>query len=686
MNRLQQSVRYVRGIGPKKAELLEKLGILTLEDAVQCYPRYYEDRTAVTPIAQLIDGEKQCVHGIVGSLPKTAHIRKGMDITSCKIFDATGTLQIRFFNNKYAAAALNPGEEYAFYGKVQRERNGMLMIAPEFEPVGAGEKTGCILPIYPLTAGLSQKDVSRVVAAALQAVPMEYPDFLPESILREQRLPILKRALWDIHQPQSMEQAQRARRRMMFEELFLLSCGLTFLRNRRSGKCGTRLKDLSLTAFYRALPFELTGAQRRAIEACVLDISSGRPLSRLIQGDVGSGKTMVAAALCYLAAQNGRQAVMMAPTELLAQQHYQTLQPLLEKLNISCCLLTGSMGAKQKRETVQSIADGTSSVVIGTHAVLSDHVQFHDLAAAVVDEQHRFGVNQRAVLTEKGENVHLLVMSATPIPRTLALLMYGDLDVSIINELPPGRQTVKTYAVGENMRARIDAFIDKQCAAGGQVYVVCPLVGDNEESEGQEEKGRTSAESCAQRLSAALPHRKVALVHGRTKAAEKEQIMADFAEGKTDILVSTTVIEVGVNVPNAVLMVVEDGDCFGLSQLHQLRGRVGRGNRQSYCVFYGADRGQAARERLSILVHSNDGFVIAQKDLELRGAGDFFGTRQHGLPPMKMASLSGDLQLLEAAQRSAVELLEHDPELKQYPLLRTRVEKLFAQHGEGSFN
>lgn len=684
MNALHNPIRYVRGIGEKRAKLLEKLGIATLEDALQCYPRSYEDRTQITPIAFLRDGEKQCVHAVVGSAPVTAHIRKGMEITNCKVFDETGTLQLRFFNNKYAAAVLEAGKEYAFWGRVQMERGThFLMIAPEFEPVGQNQKTGCILPVYPLTAGLSQRDMYRITAAALEAVPPDYPDYLPEDIRARYQLPPLHTALREIHQPRTLQEMQRARKRLMFEELFLLSCGLKFLRSRREGKCGAKLKDLSLTAFYKSLPFSLTNAQRRAIEACTLDISAGRPLSRLIQGDVGSGKTMVAAALCFLAARNGRQAVMMAPTELLAQQHMQTLQPILEKLNVSCCLLTGSMRVRDKREALERIADGTASVIIGTHAVLSEQVRFCDLAVAVVDEQHRFGVQQRAVLTEKGENVHLLVMSATPIPRTLALLMYGDLDVSIIDELPPGRQKIKTYAVGENMRQRIDRFIDKQCAEGGQVYVVCPLV---EDTENNEQTHRISAEQCAQRLAAILPHRCVALVHGRTKSAEKERIMQDFSNGSIDILVSTTVIEVGVNVPNATLMVVENGDCFGLSQLHQLRGRVGRGTRQSFCIFYGADKGANARERLSVLVHSNDGFVIAQKDLELRGAGDFFGTRQHGLPPMKLASLSGDTRLLEQAQLAAAELLEQDPDLARYPLLRQRVQKLFEQHGEGSFN
>ena len=677
--KLQDNVRFVRGIGPKKAELLGRLGIVTLEDAVQCYPRGYEDRTHITPIRHLLDGEKQCVHAVVGTPPQTAHIRRGMDVTRCTVYDESGALTLRFFNHKYAAAALETGKEYAFYGKVQAEGRGFVMLSPEFEPVGADDRTGRVLPVYPLTAGLYQRDLYRVTDAALAAVPDDLPDFLPKAIREQQGFAPIRDALAGIHRPQDMRQAQQARRRMVFEEFFLLSCGMGFLRARRSGKSGAQLRDLSLNAFYRALPFSLTGAQMRAIEACTLDIAAGRPLSRLIQGDVGSGKTMVAAALCYLAAKNGRQAVMMAPTELLAQQHMQTLEPLLQKLGVSCGLLVGSMGAKQKRETVQAIEAGEVSVVIGTHAVLGDTVQFHDLAVAIVDEQHRFGVNQRATLTAKGENVHLLVLSATPIPRTLALLLYGDLDVSVIDELPPGRQKIKTYAVGETMRQRIDRFIDKQCAEGGQVYVVCPLVGDGE-------SGRTSAESAAERLSGVLPHRRVALVHGRTRAAEKEQIMADFAAGNIDILVSTTVIEVGVNVPNATLMVVEDGDCFGLSQLHQLRGRVGRGKRQSYCVFYGADRGADARERLKTLVHTNDGFVIAQKDLEMRGAGDFFGTRQHGLPPMKLADLAGDTRVLEQARRAADALLADDPELVREPELRARVEKLFAQYGEGSFN
>ena len=553
------------------------------------------------------------------------------------------------------------------------------MINPEFEPVGRGNKTGRILPIYPLTAGIHQKDMETVTGAALCVLPPQMPDYLPEDVRDRYALPDLQEAMTLIHRPQTIEQAETARRRLVFEELFLLSCGLGRLRERRSSAGGVPLRDLGLKDFYRALPFSLTRAQMRAIEECCLDIASGRPLSRLVQGDVGSGKTMVAAALCWIAAHNGKQAALMAPTELLAQQHLQTLYPLMNKLGVSCGLLTGSMTPKQKKEVQAQIAAGEISVVIGTHALLSEKVQFSNLAVAVVDEQHRFGVNQRATLTQKGQNVHLMVMSATPIPRTLALLIYGDLDVSIIDELPPGRQKIESYAVGQNMRRRIDAFIDKQCRLGGQVYVVCPLVEDGDSE-------RVSAEHCAERLKQVLPHRRVGLVHGRSKAQEKDAVMQAFADGAIDILVSTTVIEVGVNVPNATLMVVEDADCFGLSQLHQLRGRVGRGTRQSYCIFFGADKGENAKQRLATLCRTTDGFAIAQADLEQRGAGDFFGTRQHGLPPLKLANLAGDTRLMAGAKQAADDILRLDPDLEEHPELRGRIDRMFARCGEGMFN
>ncbi len=677
---LGDEIRFVRGIGPKKAQAFEKLGIKTLRDAVEFYPRGYEDRSAVVKVSHLTEGESACIHAVLAAPVRTAHIRKGMDISNGMAYDETGAVGLRFFNNKYAAAALESGVEYAFFGKIQWEGRGFLMVSPEFEPVGTNKKTGRVLPIYSLTAGLHQKDIERVTEAALCVLPNDLEDFLPEAVRETYELPALRQALYQIHRPQTVQDAMSARRRLIFEELFLLSCGLGQLRERRSGVRGISFKDLSLRAFYKALPFELTGAQKRTIEECCLDIGAGRPLSRLVQGDVGSGKTMVAAALCWLAARNGKQAALMAPTELLAQQHMQTLEPLLRKLGVTCGLLTGSMTPKQKKEMQERMAEGEISVAIGTHALLSEKVRFADLALAVVDEQHRFGVSQRATLTQKGENVHLLVMSATPIPRTLALLMYGDLDVSLIDELPPGRQKIDSFAVGEDMRRRIDAFIEKQCTLGGQVYVVCPLVEDGEMSD------RTSAEHCVERLRKVLPHRRIGLVHGRAKAQEKDAVMSAFAAGELDILVSTTVIEVGVNVPNATLMVVENAECFGLSQLHQLRGRVGRGTRQSYCIFYGADKGETAKQRLSTLCRTANGFEIAQADLEQRGAGDFFGTRQHGLPPLKMANLAGDTRLMQGAKQAADALLRDDPEMDDHPALKARVRRMFDRTGEGMFN
>lgn len=676
---LEDEVRFVRGIGPKKAQALERLGIRTLRDALEFFPRGYEDRTVVTKVRDLIEGESAGIHAVLGAPVRTAHIRRGMDVSNGMAYDHTGAVGLRFFNSRYAASALEVGQEYAFYGRVQREGRRFLLVNPEFEPVGTDKKIGRVVPIYSLTAGLHQRDIEVVTAAALGVLPPDLGDYVPQTVREAYHLPPLGTALHWIHRPATGAEAQQARTRLIFDELFLLSCGLGRLRERRAGVRGISLRDMSLREFYRALPFSLTGAQRRTIEECCLDISAGRPLSRLVQGDVGSGKTMVAAALCWLMARNGKQAALMAPTELLAQQHMQTLEPLFASLGVRCGLLTGSMTPKQKRERQEQFAAGELDIAIGTHALLSEQVHFANLALAVVDEQHRFGVAQRAALTQKGENVHLLVMSATPIPRTLALLMYGDLDVSIIDELPPGRQTIESYAVGQNMRRRIDAFIDKQCQLGGQVYVVCPLVEDGETE-------RVSAEHCAARLQQVLPHRRVGLVHGRAKAKDKEAVMQAFAAGDIDILVSTTVIEVGVNVPNATLMVVEDADCFGLSQLHQLRGRVGRGSRQSYCIFYGADKGQAAKQRLCTLCRTSDGFAIAQADLEQRGAGDFFGTRQHGLPPLRMASLAGDTRLIQGAKQAADALLREDPDLSNYPLLRERVERMFQRAGDGIFN
>ena len=680
MPALDDSIQFVKGIGPKKAKLFEKLHIRTLRDALETYPRDYEDRTRITRIADIDAEDKYAIRAVVGTEPKVNRIRKGLTLVKCTIFDESGSLNVTYFNNPYAAALLRVGQEYVFYGKVQGWGRGRTLISPQSEKVMPdAAHPGRIVPVYPLTAGLTQRDMERVTDAALAAVPGDWPDPLPEVLRAKYRLLDAADALAAIHRPQTADKVGQARRRMVFEELFLLCCGLQQLKERRKADTGIVFAQNGLDAFFETLPFSPTGAQRRAIAEIAADCASGRPMNRLVQGDVGSGKTVVAAALCAIAAQNGWQAAFMAPTEILAAQHAETLAPMLEKLGIACTLLTGSMTAAQKRAALAAIESGAAQVVVGTHALIQQGVAFHRLGAVVADEQHRFGVAQRAALSAKGEMPHVLVMSATPIPRTLALIMYGDLDVSVLDEIPPGRSPVETYAVGQNMRKRITAFIDKQVEAGGQVYVVCPLVEEGE-------TGLKSAEQHAKDLQNALPHRRVAVLHGRMKNADKDQVMRAFAARKYDILVATTVIEVGVDVPNANLMVVEDADRFGLSQLHQLRGRVGRGTRQSYCIFFGADKGEAARERLKILCKTGDGFEIARADLAQRGPGDFFGRRQHGLPALHVADLAADLALMQDAREEAEAILQHDPALEGYPVLRARVERMFAARDDEAFN
>ena len=678
---LEDRVSVVRGFGPKKVGLLEKMGILTLADALSFYPRDYDDRTRESHIADLRDGDKVTVRAVVGTAPVLRHIRKGMDITKLTVFDGSGTLNLTYFNNKYIAAQLREGEEYLFHGRVQGEERQRTMVSPSCEKCVTGQEKGRIVPVYTLTAGLGQKDMERLTAAALSCPIDLADDPIPSHLRLAYGLPDYRDAVRYIHRPRSLDEVYAARRRMIFEELFLLCCGLQRLKDRRKEESGLLFENTDLQAFWNVLGFAPTGAQRRAVEDCVRDTVSGKPMNRLVQGDVGSGKTVVAAALSVLAAQNGYQAAIMAPTEILASQHYESLSALFAKLGLRAELLTGSMGVKARRETLARIASGEAHVVIGTHALIQKDVEFARLGAVVADEQHRFGVAQRASLRGKGQTPHTLVMSATPIPRTLALILYGDLDVSVIDELPPGRTPVATYAVGERMRKRIYAFMEKQIAAGGQVYVVCPLV-----EAGEGDVRLKSAEEHAHTLKNELPHRRIGVLHGRMKPAEKDAVMGRFAAGELDVLIATTVIEVGVNVPNANLMVVEDADRFGSSQLHQLRGRVGRGKRESFCVFFGADKGQTARQRLKVLVDTNDGFEIARADLAQRGPGDFFGKRQHGLPGLKMADLASDLQLMQEAREEAESILREDPLLCGYPALRGRVERMFRPDSGEIFN
>lgn len=681
---MEDSVQRLQGVGPKKAKLLEKLHIYTLQDALETYPRDYEDRTQIIPICEITISGKYAVRAVVVTPPRVNRLRQGKVLIKCTVQDESGALQVTYFNNPYIVSILRVGQEYLFYGLVQCNGRFRDFIAPQVEKIPPHtENPGRIVPVYPLTAGLTQADLMRVTEAALAVCPDHWPDPLPAALLEKYQLPDAADAIRTIHRPETLADVARARRRMIFEELFLLSCGLQRLKVRRQADRGLFFSGEKLEDFFAALPFSPTGAQRRAILEIRDDCATGRPMNRLVQGDVGSGKTIVAAALCVLAAQNGWQAALMAPTEILAAQHAKTLAPILEKLGISCTLLTGSLSAPEKRAALAAIQSGAAQVVIGTHTLIQKSITFFRLGAVIADEQHRFGVAQRAALSTKGGDgdtlPHVLVMSATPIPRTLALLLYGDLDISVLDEIPPGRLPVSTYAVGQKMRQRITAFIEKQIAAGGQVYVVCPLVEAGE-------LALKSAEQHAGELQKLLPHRRVAVLHGQMKNTEKDRIMQAFAAQEYDILVTTTVIEVGVDVPNANLMIVEDADRFGMSQLHQLRGRVGRGSRQSYCIFFGADKGETARQRLKTLCKTNDGFEIARADLAQRGPGDFFGQRQHGLPPLHIADTSADFLLMQAAQAEAEALLAADPALEAYPILCARVARLFHSCSGEAFN
>ena len=679
METLTSPVTALRGIGPQKAKVFEKLEIRTLGDLLRFYPRAYDDRRETRKISELIPGESACVAAMIASAPTLAHIRKGMDLVKVRAVDETGVLDLTFFNQSWLKNSLQVGQTYLFYGRAEGSLLRKSMASPIVEREGLGERTGRIVPIYPLTAGLSQLFLSRTVRQALDACGDAVPELLPAAIRRENALCSAAYAVENIHFPEGDEALSLARRRLAFEELFLFALGLAGLRSRRSAVTVPPMAAVDMAPFYAALPFSLTGAQRRSIDEALRDMRSGLPMNRLCQGDVGSGKTMVAAACVYFAARNGRQAALMAPTEILARQHYETLSPLLEPLGLRCALLTGSTGVKARRETNAALAAGDIDLAIGTHALLTGTVTFRDLGLVVTDEQHRFGVAQRAALAEKGLHPHTLVMSATPIPRTLALILYGDLDVSLIDELPPGRQPIETFAVPGSYRPRIYAFLRKHIAQGRQAYIVCPMVESGEEGG---EDAKAVKDYASQLQKEVFPDLRVAFVHGKMKPKEKEAVMAAFAAGETDLLVSTTVIEVGVDVPNAAVMVVENAERFGLSQLHQLRGRVGRGKHQSYCVLLSDNRNEETRQRLKILTQTNDGFRLAEEDLRLRGPGDFFGVRQHGLPGLRVADLGCDAQLLQSAQKSAETLLAGDPELAHSPALRDRVAELFARNAE----
>ena len=684
--RLADRLDTLPGIGPARARGLEKLGLVTVEDLLRCYPRSYEDRRKFSTVAAAPVDVPVCLELLVAEPPRLSRIRKGLELVKARLVDDTGSLTATFFNQSYLKNALREGETYVCFGRVEGTSNRKQMTNPVCERADRVKYNGRILPVYHLTHGISNNFLAGLALQCVEDCAGQVEEALPHHLRQAHALATAEFACRNIHFPKDETALELARRRLIFEELFSLTCGMALLRHRRDRAAGRTFRIPAVEDFLALLPFDLTGAQRRVMEEMAADLSSGVPMNRLVQGDVGSGKTMLAAYGAWVTAKNGCQCALMAPTELLAEQHYRSLAPLLGQAGLRVGLLTGAVKGKARKELYAALEGGTMDLVIGTHALISEGVAFANLGLVVTDEQHRFGVAQRAALAAKAAvPPHVLVMSATPIPRTLSLVIYGDLEVSVVDELPPGRSPVATYVVGEDKRQRMYNFVRKLVGEGRQAYMVCPAVEEGEDGEDGQSLDLKAAVSYANTLQTQVfPDLRVGLVHGKMKSREKEAVMTAFAAGELDVLVSTTVIEVGVDVPNAALMVVENADRFGLSQLHQLRGRVGRGRHQSYCVLVTATRNPDSRERLRVLSKTNDGFKIAEEDLRLRGPGDFFGERQHGLPQLSIADLTGDMRVLKQAQGAAEELLRSDPDLSrpEHAGLLERVRRLFADHGD----
>ncbi len=672
-------ITYLKGVGPKRAELYKKIGVETVEQLTELYPRDYVDFTSPLTIAQVQPEEVCAFRAFVSS--KTAPFSEyaRMAIYKAQLQDETGTITAVFFNAKYTFQKLELDKEYLFYGKITGDLFGLQISSPMF----VDPSEGGLIPKYPLTAGLTNNMVSANMKTALASLKLE--ETLPDEVMERYSLLGREEAVRKIHFPKSREEYTAARRRLVFEELLTLKLGLSQLRNRGREHSGAVMAKQSMDGFFGALPFSPTGAQMRAIDDCMRDMQREYPMNRLLQGDVGSGKTLVAAAAAYFAKLNGFQTLVMAPTEVLARQHHATFGGMLSQLGVRVELLSGSMTPKQKSEIRKAAADGEIDVLVGTQALIQKASEVKTPGLVIVDEQHRFGVAQRSALAEKGFNPHILAMSATPIPRTLALIVYGDLDVSVLDEMPKGRIPIKTYAVDTSFRPRIYNFIKKHIAEGKQAYIVCPLVEESENSRSE----KASAISYYERLCADefrdIP---AGLLYGKMKQADKDRVMQEFRENRLKLLVSTTVIEVGIDVPNAVVMLIENAEQFGLSQLHQLRGRVGRGKEQSYCVLMTDNTGEYTKARTDAMVKTTDGFEIARTDLELRGPGNFFGRQQHGLPPLKVADIADDAEVLYEVDELAQRLLSEDEQLRNeaHRGLRANVERLFGQNEAYGWN
>lgn len=669
MLNLDSNIQFIKGVGEKRAKLFNSLGIFCVDSLIHFYPRKYEDWSASKSLEAVKSGETVSIKATLITPVKEAMIRRGLTLFKCKFSDGENVISVTIFNNKYLAKSLRIYEDYYLYGKIEKSLLNFSMNSPKIEKA---ENILAIQPVYPAKEKLTSRSISKIMKTALDELG-EIEETLDDEIMQKYSLISLDKAIKNIHFPNSAYDYLPARKRLIFEELLTLQLGLLKLKSNKKSETALVIKDDYSSEFEKLLPFNLTNAQKRTISECLQDMKSKYPCNRLVQGDVGSGKTAVAASLIYSVIKNGYQATMMAPTEILATQHYESLLKILAPAGINIRLLTGSTPAKEKKEIKKALFDGEIDLIIGTHALIQNDVAFKNLALVITDEQHRFGVKQRAQLAEKGEDVHTIVMSATPIPRTLGLILYGDLDISILDELPPGRQEIRTDVVDSRYHKRLYKFIKDAIARGEQCYIVCPAVEENETN-------IKSAEELADELAnGEFKGYNLGILHGKMKPKDKEAIMKSFASGKVSLLVATTVVEVGVDVPNATIMVIENAERFGLSTLHQLRGRVGRGNKKSYCVLVSDAKGETARERLMTMKKYSDGFKIADTDLKLRGPGDFFGSRQHGLPELKIADMVEDMDTLQNAQECAKSILKNDFSLSNHPALKNQMNKMFEK-------
>ncbi|MEN2258259.1 ATP-dependent DNA helicase RecG [Paraclostridium benzoelyticum] len=663
MNNLNKEIKYVKGIGPKRANKLSKLGIFTVSDLLFYFPRQYEDRNNLRKIFELKDEEKVTIRAIVSSI-ETSNVRKGLVITKVGVRDETGFARLVFFNQEYISSTLKKGDTVFVFGKVKKTSYGIEMSSCEVEQMSNNPKNTCgIMPIYPLTYGLTNKELINIVKTVFSNEQIYIKEYLPNKIIQKYKLCSIDFAVKNIHSPTNKESLKVALYRLVFEEFLMLQLGLFLFKNGVTEKCGVKFeKEQNLVKILKSLPFKLTNAQNRALNEIIDDMNCEKVMNRLVQGDVGSGKTVVALLALANCVLNGYQGALMAPTEILAEQHFISLNETLSPFGINVGLLVGSLTKKQKENVLQRVKENEIDILIGTHALIEDKVEFNNLGIVITDEQHRFGVRQRNKLSEKGYNPDILVMTATPIPRTLALILYGDLDISIIDELPPGRQPIETLAVYKDKREKAyNSLVRSEVQKGRQVYIVCPLV---EESEAIEAKA--AVDLVEELKSEFFSDLRLGLLHGKMKPSEKDETMKKFKNKELDILVSTTVIEVGVNVPNATLMIIENAERFGLAQLHQLRGRVGRGSHKSYCILIYSSKSEVCSQRMFIMEETTDGFKISEKDLEIRGPGEFFGTRQHGLPELKVANIFKHMKILKIAQQEARYIISEDPKLNNY--------------------